>query len=157
MEDLRASPASEIPSVEDLVQLLGTGGKAVPRLRTLLVNCDPGADHEAKLTALEKLGRFIVAGPSTPTRRSRGDRAGSGSWSRRSSGSPPRSARFQATVRSVLAQTRGIKLFGEVGMPNDRGLLAETTDRLARRLLPEAPAPTSCGCSPGGSSARSTT
>ena len=33
-----------------------------------------------------------------------------------------------------------MKLFGEIGLPNDRGLLAETTDRLARRFLPEPPA-----------------
>jgi site-specific recombinase len=33
-----------------------------------------------------------------------------------------------------------VKLFGEIGLPNDRGLLAETTDRLARRFLPEPPA-----------------
>ncbi|MBA2545049.1 MAG: gliding motility protein [Deltaproteobacteria bacterium] len=54
---------------------------------------------------------------------------------------PAAKRRFQATLYSALSQMRGIKLFGEVGLPNDRGLWAETTDRLARRLLPEAPQP----------------
>jgi site-specific recombinase len=54
---------------------------------------------------------------------------------------PSVAERFRLTVYSVLSQTRGIKMFGEVGMPNDRGLWSETTDRLARWVLPEAPAP----------------
>jgi site-specific recombinase len=33
-----------------------------------------------------------------------------------------------------MQETRAVKLFGEIGLPNDRGLLAETSDRLARRL-----------------------
>jgi site-specific recombinase len=48
--------------------------------------------------------------------------------------------RFEATLAAVLEATRGVKLLGEIGLPNDRGLLAETVDRFARRLLPEPPA-----------------
>ena len=59
-----------------------------------------------------------------------------------------------ARLSAVVAGTRGVKLFGEIGLPNDRGLLAETTDRLARRFLPEAArVRTSCGCSRAASSA----
>jgi site-specific recombinase len=40
------------------------------------------------------------------------------------------------TIASLIAQTDATHLFAEVGVPNVRGLMAETTDRLSRRLLP---------------------
>lgn len=146
MDDLReslaaGSPSADgIPSVEELVRILGVGGKAVPRLRTLLIGCDPGATLDEQLGSLEKLGRFVVAGPSTPTP----DHEAIGRLQllvEALERIPAASARFQATLRAVFAQTRAIKLFGEVGMPNARGLAAETTDRLARWMLPSAPSP----------------
>jgi site-specific recombinase len=47
--------------------------------------------------------------------------------------------RFSACVGSVLSETEGLRLFAAVGLPNDRGLLKETADRLARRFLPTPP------------------
>lgn len=121
--------------------MVGAGeGKALSRLHILLGRLDPNHDHEEQLDAVENLGRFIIVGPPVPG-------AGDAAIARlqllvevleRVTGVR---ARFQATLHSVLSKTRGIKMFGEVGMPNDRGLLAETSDRFARRLLPEAPAP----------------
>ena len=43
---------------------------------------------------------------------------------------PAAQRRFQASLLAVLEATRGVKLLGEIGLPNNRGLLAETTDRL---------------------------
>jgi site-specific recombinase len=40
------------------------------------------------------------------------------------------------TLALVLAETSAVHLFAEVGVPSDRGLLDETMDRLAQRLLP---------------------
>ena len=37
----------------------------------------------------------------------------------------------------VFTETDGLPLFAEAGLPNDRGLIDETSDRLARRLLPK--------------------
>lgn len=42
-------------------------------------------------------------------------------------------------VGRVVAETPAVRLLAEVGVPNDRGLLHETTDRLARRFLPRPP------------------
>ncbi len=130
-----------MPSREELSRLVGGGeGKALSRLHILLGRLDPGQDHEDQLEAVEALGRFIVAGPSIPN-------AGSETLARLQllvevlERVEAVRARFQATIHSVLSRTRGIKMFGEIGMPNDRGLWAETTDRLARKFLPEAPAP----------------
>ncbi len=132
--------ADLLPAAE-FARLVGSlEGKASPRLRQLFVECDPGADLEDQLTALEKLGRFIVAGPSMNT-------AGHDALARLQllvealERVPAARARFQAVVKSVLSQTRAIKVFGEIGLPNARGLLAETSDRIARKFLPEAPAP----------------
>ena len=115
-------------------------GKAMPRLLVLLGQCDPAGDHGEQLLALEQLGRFVVAGPPTPG----ADHPAIGRLRllvEALERVPAASARFVGTMRAVLGRTRAIKLFAEVGMPNERGLWAETTDRLARRLLPEAPAP----------------
>ena len=118
----------------------GGEGKALSRLHLRLGRLDPNPEHEDQLEAVENLGRFVIAGPSIPTVGHEGiarlqllvevlERVESVRL------------RFQATLHAVLSHTRGIKMFGEVGMPNDRGLLAETSDRLARKFLPEAPAP----------------
>ncbi len=118
----------------------GGEGKALSRLHILLGRLDPNHDHEDQLDAVENLGRFIVAGPAVAT-------AGDEAMARLQllvevlERVATVRARFQATIHSVLSKTRGIKMFGEVGMPNDRGLLAETSDRFARKFLPEAPAP----------------
>jgi len=128
-----------MPPTEELVAILGAGGlRAAPRLAELLARLDPDAPHEAQLAALEELGRFVVAGPTQPGVAVQGlarlelvvvalERV------------PEARERFAATLQAIARQMRAVKLFGEVGLPNERGLWAETTDRLARRFLPEAP------------------
>lgn len=140
-DDLRTTPADPMPSLDAVRKTLAVAeGKALPRLYSLLASYDPSDDLETHLEVAEGIGRFLVAGPSMPT-------AGHEALARLQllvellEGVPEAKARFCSLVHSVLTQTRGIKLFGEVGLPNDRGLWAETTDRLARRFLPEAPAP----------------
>ena len=128
------SSAELLPAAE-FARLVGSlEGKASPRLRQLFVECDPGGDLEDQLTALEKLGRFVVAGPTMHT-------AGNDGLARLQllvealERVPAARARFQAVVKSVLSQTRAIKVFGEIGLPNARGLLAETSDPTEVRLL----------------------
>ncbi len=133
---------AELPPREEFLRIIGAvDAKASPLLRVLLAKLKPDGAYEDQLTAVEQLGRFIVAGPHVP------GAAGGDALARLEmlvvalERIPNARKRFQAAVYSVLSQVRGIKLFGEVGLPNDRGLWAETTDRLARRFLPEAPAP----------------
>ena len=50
---------------------------------------------------------------------------------------PGRKARFHAAFAALLAETDATALFGETGIPVERGFLAELTDRVSSRLLPE--------------------
>ncbi len=138
--ELAGPPSDELPLREEFLKTIGAfDGRAAGLLRVLLSKCKADAPLDEQLVAVEQLGRFVVAGPAVP------------------SGSHPALARlellihaleripaakrrFEATVGTVLRGTRGVRLFGEIGLPNDRGLWAETTDRLARRFLPEPPA-----------------
>ncbi len=47
--------------------------------------------------------------------------------------------KFSDTLGSVLRDTSAVHLFSEAGLPSDRGLAAETIDRISRRLLPQPP------------------
>ena len=44
--------------------------------------------------------------------------------------------RYRAAIAAILDETDAVALFAESGMPNDRGLVPETIDRLFRILLP---------------------
>ena len=48
----------------------------------------------------------------------------------------PLAGAARARIATFLDQSGGVPLFAQAGLPNDRGLLQETTDRLFRRLLP---------------------
>jgi site-specific recombinase len=137
---LLGPPSNELPPREEFVKLIGaTNNKASGLLRVLLTRCRPDAPIEDQLTAIEQLGRFVVAGPGVPT-------AGHPTLVRLEwlvvalETMPAAQRRFQATLSAVLESTRGVKLLAEIGLPNNHGLLAETTDRLTRRFLPEPPA-----------------
>ncbi|HUF19368.1 MAG TPA: hypothetical protein VMP00_01320, partial [Burkholderiales bacterium] len=43
---------------------------------------------------------------------------------------------LQDLFGEIVSETEGVSLFGETGIPNDRGFLAEFVDRLLGRLLP---------------------
>jgi site-specific recombinase len=137
---LPGSPSNELVPRDEFIRIIGaTNNKASGLLRVLLARCRPGAPIEDQLIAIEQLGRFIVAGPSVPT-------GGDPALLRLEwlvvalENIPAAQRRFQASLGAVLEATRGVKLLGEIGLPNNRGLLAETTDRLTRRFLPEPPA-----------------
>jgi site-specific recombinase len=49
---------------------------------------------------------------------------------------PEVTAAVRNRLGSFVASADGLRLFAEVGLPNDRGLVPETADRLLRRLLP---------------------
>jgi len=44
---------------------------------------------------------------------------------------------LQDTFAEILSETEGVNLFGETGIPGDRGFLAELGDRVMGRVLPE--------------------
>src|SRR5262249_51786662 len=135
-----APDPTDVVSRDEFLRVIGApSNRASGLLRVLLARCHPGAPLPDQLLVIEQLGRFIVAGPGVPT-------SGHPALVRLQwlvtalEQLPGIRQRFQATLGAVIEATRGVKLLGEIGLPNDRGLLAETTDRLARRLLPEPPA-----------------
>jgi site-specific recombinase len=50
--------------------------------------------------------------------------------------SPEQQSAFATSIGTVLASTNALSLFAESGMRNERGLLVESGDRIARRFLP---------------------
>lgn len=51
--------------------------------------------------------------------------------------SPDLAPRFHAALATLLGETDAAMLFGETGIPSERGFFAELSDRIARRLVPE--------------------
>ena len=49
---------------------------------------------------------------------------------------PNTGAAVRSQLAALLADSEGVRLVADTGLPNDRGLLNETADRLFRRLLP---------------------
>jgi len=52
-------------------------------------------------------------------------------------GVPEVRVRVQDTFAEILTETEGVNLFGETGIPSDRGFIAELSDRVVARVLPE--------------------
>src|SRR5882724_3812605 len=50
---------------------------------------------------------------------------------------PPARRSVQDTFGEILSETEGVNLFGDTGIPSDRGFLAEFVARVMRRLLPQ--------------------
>lgn len=50
--------------------------------------------------------------------------------------SPEIAARFREAARPIFEEAQAVALFADVGIPSDRGLLAEIGDRLFERVLP---------------------
>jgi len=50
---------------------------------------------------------------------------------------PPARRSVQDTFAEILSETEGVNLFGDTGIPSDRGFLAEFVTRVMRRLLPQ--------------------
>ena len=132
----------ELPPREEFLRVIGAvDAKASPLLRILLAKLSPTAALGEQLVAVEQLGRFVIAGPAVTGAARAQTLARLELLVLALERIPAARERFRATLRAVLTQTRAIKLFGEIGLPNDRGLLAESTDRLARTLLPQPPQP----------------
>jgi site-specific recombinase len=144
-------PASQVavPTVADALEF-GTALHAdSPKHRCLsqlhghLVALDPAAPLPVQVEMLERLGRWVVAGlpppqalwnPPEPSAVAR-LRILVGAFER----FPDLRAVWSDALSAVLGVSTGIKLFAEMGLPNDRGLIPETADRLARRFLPRPP------------------
>lgn len=141
-----ARGGTTVPDVSAFARGLTASGatsRAIKQLHARLAELDAEADLEHRVDALEKLARWVCDGPKPPP----------------FDGAPPESPattrlrlllraldvvptfreRLSGSVAALLRDASALRLLCEVGLPNDRGLLHETSDRLARRFLPSPP------------------
>jgi site-specific recombinase len=137
---------SSIPSVVDFCQQLAPNApyhKVLRELYESLSGFDPEAPLRARLDAFVRLAEWI-RDPSPPPV---GDGTHTGvhvQWVRLSLvlDAIERVPAWRETVTGalarVLAESSGVHAFAEVGVPNDRGFMSETIDRLSQKFLPRA-------------------
>lgn len=91
----------------------------------------PAAAPEDRVDVLVRLIRASRAEAS-----SAGARSHVGAFLDRLDGDPDEKARVLASVSSLLAEGEGASLFGDVGVPSERGFLSELGDRVSAKLIP---------------------
>ena len=127
-----ASMAADAPTHRSIAQLHGH-----------LVTLEQGAPLPVQVEMFERLGRWIAAGLPPPASLWQPPEPPAVARLRIAVTAlerfPELRARWVAGLGQVLAASTGVKLFAETGLPNDRGLMQETSDRLARRFLPRPP------------------
>lgn len=157
-------PDAGLPSRQAFAAAIGVSDPAViGLLRVLIARCGMAAEADRAgnrdapalaecLLAVEQLGRFVFRGPSVPDMPEVISLGGATLASkhhhqlyrfellvRALEAFPSAAERVRACVQTILRQTTALTLFAEIGLPNDRGLIAETADRMARRWLPQPP------------------
>jgi site-specific recombinase len=146
--------AEELPDLGTFAERVAAGAsrlKSVRELHAWLASLDPLAPLEIRCERLEVLARWLRAsGPIPP--RAGFDASDSTDQADPTSTrrlrlllqafeiAPACTARFRKLVANLLGESHGIDLF-EAGLPNQRGVWAESSDRLSRRFLPSVRSP----------------
>lgn len=145
---MQGSPLQQ--TADSLPDLLTFGRELSPRapqhrsirqLHAALLRCDPSAPLLQRVSGLESLFAWLASRRSVPALPDAQREAVTLSRLRwlllALEKLPGIRVRLASTVGSVLAESVGGGLFGRLGLPTDRGFLAETIDRISRGLLPE--------------------
>jgi site-specific recombinase len=140
-----SSHDAAIPDAETLGRLIAPASprhRSVQQLHALLVACKPGDSATERVDAFEQLSRWLQWGRGvvTPPRSEPGDTPQVQRLRLLLEAlrmSPPLGHRVAFTLSRVLDDSVGGTLFARLGLPTDRGFLAETIDRISRRYLPE--------------------
>lgn len=142
--DQAKADTSAVPDLDAFAKLLTPTGerpRAVKQLYANLCALDEAKDLAARTGMLVELGRWTCSGPKPPG----GDPKEPQATTRLRllckalSTVPTFQARMAGVVASVVREGDALRLLCEIGLPNDRGLWDETTDRIARRVLPTPP------------------
>jgi site-specific recombinase len=116
--------------------------RAVGRLHAALSACRPAAALAVRVAAIEALLAFLRSKRGAPPI----EGAGAGESPevlrlrlllRALHAFPALRLRVAHTLERSFAESKSGGLFGRLGLPTDRGFLAETIDRVSRRFLPE--------------------
>lgn len=115
--------------------------RAIKQLHAALKRCDAAAPLAAQVAGLEALFAWLASRrsvPSFPEAPREPAHVARLRWLLLAVDRLPSvRSRLAQTVSFVLAESVGGGLFGRLGLPTDRGFLAETIDRISRGLLPE--------------------
>ncbi|MFT3697872.1 MAG: hypothetical protein QM831_32325 [Kofleriaceae bacterium] len=112
-----------------------------PELERAVNALDPSASLVVRLDAIEEIARWVI---------------NPGGFARLRAPAPLQLSRIKhliqvledhpdvastlaKTLESVFWESKSVALFAESGMPGDRGLLGETFERIAQRILPRPP------------------
>lgn len=137
-------PGPELPTVDAFGQALSPRAprhRALRQLHAALWNCDPSATLASRVAALEELFGYLRSRGSAPVlegaEREPPELVRLHWLIRALENFPALRMRLSRVVTTVLSEGVGGGLFGRLGIPTDRGFLAETMDRISRGLLPE--------------------
>jgi len=116
--------------------------RALKQLHTALTRCRVNDPLAARVDALEELFRWLRSRRGVPRIETSEPRECPEllrlRWLVRAlEVSPALRLQLAETVAAVLRESVGGGLFGRLGLPTDRGFLAETIDRISRGFLPE--------------------
>jgi site-specific recombinase len=138
-------PSAALPDVETFGRLVAPGSprhRSLRQLHAALEACRPGADSAARAAAVEGLAGFLRGRRAAA--QVEGALPGEGPqvlrlrlFLRALELVPPYRQRVAQTLARLLEDSLGGGLFGRLGLPTDRGFLAETIDRVSQRFLPE--------------------
>jgi site-specific recombinase len=117
--------------------------RRVRELAGFLVTLTAATDLRARIDALAALAGFVIEADRRmplPTRAAQGPQPAAEHRRLAALAAvlefPDVRLPVAAAVAAVLAESDGVRLVAEMGLPSDRGILHETTDRLFRRVLP---------------------
>jgi len=149
-EDVAASQASsaELTAIPDAVAFgtaiapLEPKKRSVRKLHVLLTELDPAVDLIALEMSTIRLGDWVRAGGESP--RLEGAPLVEAPQIRRLrvlvvalESFPFARAKLGMVLHELLVEQSALPFFAKTGIPGDRGLLAETVDRVSRRLMPQ--------------------
>ncbi len=119
--------------------------RRVRELGGLLLGLLEASTLRARVEALVRLARWMAEfDPRFPMPLATAPPVPAAAWRRLAAlvtvlHDPPLRDPVRIQLGRLLAESDGVALLAQSGLPNDRGLLSETADRLFRRILPEPP------------------
>jgi site-specific recombinase len=151
MNDIAQNPSLTDPAIVPIVNVFAQTvspdarrNRAVRKLHGVLNKIEPDGDRLDREIALVRLAKWIRKGPKPPATEGApvGEHPAIGRLRllvRALDNFPNFQSRLTRVVQASLPDQALQTLFARTGIPTDRGLFAETMDRLSRRFIPRPP------------------
>jgi site-specific recombinase len=150
-DELAENPSFNDPAIAPIVNVFAQTlspdarrNRAVRKLHATLNKIDPEGDRLDREIALVRLAKWVRKGPKPPAIDGAlaGEHPAIGRLrllARALDTFPNFQTRLTRVIQASLPDQAVQSLFARTGIPTDRGLFAETMDRLSRRLIPRPP------------------